>query len=414
MSAGALSQADLAPFARRELSRRSLLDFTQQMDPTFERARHLQLLADHLEALDRREIRRLVVAMPPRHGKSRLSSQAFPAWFAGRNPRESIVLASYGSELAERNSRAVRDLVVDERYPFADVRLREDSRSAGRWQTTGGGIVIAAGIGSGLTGFGADLLIVDDPIADRADAESTAIRQSTWDWYADVARTRLHPGARQVIISTRWHEDDLVGRILESPGASDWTQLVLPAICEGPGDPLGRAVGDALWPERFPVSELPSVESGEISSRSFAALYQQRPAPAEGNLFKRTWFDRRYSTPPENLLVLTAVDAASKTGISNDWSAIVTVGTDFIDTYVLDVVRQRVEFPELIKLVMNTDLRMQPRNVYIEDASNGTPVIQELRRSSNVNIVPITPVGSKVARAEAVTPMFEAGRVFFP
>ena len=167
-------QAALASAIRDELARRSLLDFCELMDPKYERARHLELLAEHLEALERREIRRMLVSMPPRHGKSRMCSQLWPSWLLGRAPRQSIVAASYAAELSEQNSRRVRELVLDERYPFIDVGVSPESRAVNRWATTAGGVVIAVGIGGGLTGFGADCMIIDDPVADRADARESS------------------------------------------------------------------------------------------------------------------------------------------------------------------------------------------------------------------------------------------------
>jgi predicted phage terminase large subunit-like protein len=399
--------------ARDELARRSLLDFAQLLDPTYERARHLELLAQKLEALERREIRRLIVAMPPRHGKSRMCSQLFPAWLLGRHPRDSIVLASYGSELAEQNSRRVRELVSDERYPFIDTAVSAESRAVNRWQSTASGVVIAAGVGSALTGFGADCMLVDDPIADRASAESPAIRESTWSWFQDVARTRLHAGAIQLLIATRWHEDDPAGRILNSSMASEWGVLNLPAIAEE-NDALGRASGEALWPERFPVCELPSVERGEISSRSFASLYQQRPVPMEGSIFKASWFEHRFKEHPPLKMVASGADCAAKTGVGNDFSAIVTVGSDGKNYYILDVVRERLEFADLGRRMVQAHGRLRPQRCYIEDASSGTPLVQELKRTTNLPIIGVPPRGTKLARAEAISGLFEAGKVYLP
>lgn len=400
--------------AAEELSRRSLLDFCARMDASYERARHLELLAEKLEALERREIRRLIVAMPPRHGKSRMCSQLFPAWLLGRHPDESLILASYASELAEQNSRRVRELILDDRFPFLDVKVNPESRAVNRWSTTAGALCIAVGVTSGLSGFGGSL-ILDDPIADRASAESPAIRDSTWSWYQDVARTRLHAGAFQLAISTRWHEDDPVGRILNSPMAKDWEVLNLPAICDDEKDALGRRVGiDALWPERFPIEELPSVEKGEISSRSFAALYQQRPVPAEGSIFKASWFEHRYDELPPMKMIVTGADCAAKTGVGNDFSAIVTIGTDGADFFLISVERERLEFASLARRMVSVHERHHPEKVYIEDASSGTPLIQELRRSTHLPIVGVPPRGTKVARAEAVSGLFEAGKVRLP
>lgn len=404
----------LAMAASEELARRDLLAFCERMDGGYERARHLELLAEKLEALERRDIRRLIVAMPPRHGKSRMCSQLFPAWMCGRQPDKSIVLASYGSELAEQNSRRVRELVGNERYPFLDATVSAESRAVNRWQTTAGGVVIAAGVGSALTGFGADAMIVDDPIADRASAESPAIRESTWAWFQDVARTRLHAGAIQLLIATRWHEDDPAGRILNSEMASEWEVLNLAAICDAENDPLGRPIGEPLWPERFPIAELPSVERGEISSRSFAALYQQRPVPAEGHIFKASWFENRYDELPTLKMTVTGADCAAKTGVGNDFSAIVTVGSDGKSYFILDVVRERLEFADLGRRMVGIHDRYRPEKCYIEDASSGTPLVQELRRTTSLPIIGIPPRGTKVARAESVSGLFEAGKVRLP
>jgi len=399
--------------AAEELARRDFLSYCVRMDPTYEPARHLVFLADRLEALERREIRRLIVSMPPRHGKSRTCSNMLPSFMLGRRPKQSIVLASYAAELAEQNSRKVRELVSDERYPFLDSEVSPESRAVNRWATTKGGVVIAAGIGGGLTGFGADALIIDDPVADRAAAESPTIRESTLSWYTDVARTRLHANAVQLIAATRWHEDDLIGRILSSDMGSEWEVINLPAIAEE-GDVLGRMPGEALWPERFPITELPSVERGEISSRSFSALYSGRPQPAEGAIFKASWFEHRYDELPPLKMVVTGADCAAKTGVGNDFSAIVTIGSDGKNYCVVDVVRERLEFADLARRLVSVCHRHKAEKVYIEDASSGTPLVQELRRTTNLPIIGIPPRGTKVARAEAVSGLFEAGKVRLP
>jgi predicted phage terminase large subunit-like protein len=409
---------------RQDLARRRLIDFCALTDPTYERARHLDLLASHLEALERRDINKLIVCMPPRHGKSKTACQDFPAWYLGRNAKNQVILASYGAELAEGHSRKVRELVSHELYPFRNTRVNANSSAVDRWETTSGGIVRAAGVGGALTGLGADLLVIDDAVKDAAGAESETIRESTWAWYSTVARTRLMPRAVRVVIGTRWHEDDLLGRILDSPGASEWTTLILPALAE-PGDPLGREPGEALWPAWYPADKLPSVASGELSTRQFVALYQQRPAPAEGALFKAEWFTHFFDGEPPTHCVagqepwnvrLQAIDTAAKTGVSNDFSVIATVQTDGVNCYVLDVVRKRVEFPDLVRLVVEQARKHRPHGgIYIEDSSAGTAVIQKLRVESNLPVIPVKVAAlSKVARAEAQTAHFEAGKIWFP
>jgi predicted phage terminase large subunit-like protein len=196
--------------------------------------------------------------------------------------------------------------------------------------------------------------------------------------------------------------------------AREWEYLALPAICDEERDPLGRAIGEALWPEHFPVNELPSVERGEISSRSFAALYQQRPQPLEGSIFKAKWFENRYDELPPLKAIYTGADCASKVGIANDFSAIVTVGTDDVNFYVLSVVRERLEFADLARRMVSVHARHGAERFFIEDASSGTPIIQELTRTTDLPILGVPPRGTKLARAEAVSGLFEAGKVRLP
>lgn len=396
--------------AKAELAQRSLAEFCARTDPQFVLARHTQAIVERLEALERRDIDKLILAVPPRFGKSYLTSERFPAWWIGRNPAETVVLASYGQELAERSSRRARSIVASDRWPF-DTRLSGDTSAMNRWDVTGGGGLIAAGVGSALTGMGAHALIVDDPIKDRAEAESPTIRDATWTWFQDVARTRLMPRGVQLLIQTRWHEDDLAGRILNSRQAKNWETLILPAIAED-DDPLGRAEGEELWPERG--IPLPSVELGEISARSWASLYQQNPTPLEGALFSAPWFERRYTSIPSGVRTIMAVDGAWKTGVSHDFSVIAVWAASATHFYLVDVWRQRVEFPALKTAVVNMFQQHRPREVIVEDAASGTAIIQSLRAESRLPIIGLPAKGSKEARAEAVTPLFEAGRILLP
>jgi hypothetical protein len=209
----ALPAEMLGPILERERARRSLIDFCEYVDPRYVRARHLEILATSLESVERRATRKIAISMPPRHGKTELISRKFVAWYLGRHPDHHVILALYGAELAESNSRAVRSIVSDDRYPFDGVTLREDSRSVGRWQTQAGGVLVAVGVGGSLTGFGGDLIVCDDLVKDRAEAESAAIRASTSAWFSDVLRTRAHPGAVMVLVGTRWHQDDIIGEV---------------------------------------------------------------------------------------------------------------------------------------------------------------------------------------------------------
>jgi predicted phage terminase large subunit-like protein len=405
------TESALAIAARDELARRRLSDYGLLMDPAYVPAAHTKLLCDRLEALERRDIQRLAISLPPRHGKSHHASVLFPSWYLGRNPGHQLVLASYGAELAERHSRRTRDLLRSDRYPF-ETRVSDTSNAQNRWETTSGGFVLATGVGGGLTGHGAHVLIIDDPIAGPEDADSATARDRLWEWFSVVARTRLMPDGVICIASTRWSHDDLTGRILASADAPNWDVLSLPAIAEE-NDPLEREIGAALWPAWFPVEKLPSVQRGEISSRQFESLYQQHPSPAEGNTFRRDWLEHRYPALPTNLHIIMAVDSAWKTGVSNDWSVIQTWGTDGSRFYLIDVWRERVEYPRLREIVQNLAARFRPRQILVEEAASGLAIVADLQ-STALPVLGVHPHGSKVMRAEAVTPSFESGRVLLP
>jgi predicted phage terminase large subunit-like protein len=402
----------VAAAARDELARRHLADFGALMVPSYERARHVELLCEHLEALERGEIQRLVVSEPPRHSTSLHVTQLLPAWWLGRHPRDRISLASYGAELAEAHSRRARGFVANPRWPF-ETAVAGDSSAVNRWDVRQGGGVIAAGVSGALTGHGAHLLVVDDPVKDREAADSAAIRESTWRWWSEVALTRLQPGARVCVTGTRWHADDLIGRILTGAGAHEWTVLTLPAIAEV-DDPLGRAEGEALWPEWYDVAHLETLR-GQIGERPWQALYQQTPTPTEGALFKRAWLEGRYDQVPDGVTIVTAVDASFGKSVASDYSAIVTVAGDGRDIYVLHAARGRWAFNELCEQVKREARDWNPNGpILLEDAAAGQSAIQELRRTTGLNVIPVKPDGSKLARAEAASPAFESGRVFFP
>jgi predicted phage terminase large subunit-like protein len=402
----------LAGVARAELARRRLTDYAALVVPGYEPAAHLDLLADHLEALERREINRLIVAMPPRHGKSLHVSQVFPSWWLGRRPRESAILASYASELAEQNSRRARACTQDASYPFSDVRVSDESSAVGRWHTTQGGGVLAAGVGAGITGWGADLLVVDDPVKDAEEASSDAMLERIWQWWTQVALTRLMPNAAVLLTMTRWSEGDLVGRVLDGPNAAEWTVLALPAVAEE-NDALGRAEGEALWPERYDRAALDQ-RRADLGSRAFGALYQQQPTSATGGTFQRTWLTGRYSSLPEGCRVVQAVDSAFKTGVGNDWSVISTWATDRRFFYLVDVWREKVEYPELVKAIEREAAEHSPEAICIEDAAAGQSALQSLARDTKLPVIGVPAKGSKVSRAEAVSPLFEAGKVLLP
>ncbi len=404
-------QAAVAAAARAELARRSLVDFSEAVVADYQRARHLDLIADYLERLESRSITRLIIEAPPQHGKSLSVSQVLPAWWLGRRPSEQIILASYGQELADRNSRLARSFVQHESYPFA-VRVADDSSAVSRWHTSQGGGCLAAGTGSGLTGWPAHLVVIDDPVADAEQAASPTALAKVAEWFATVALTRLRPDGCVVVMQTRWSQRDLVGTILDGPDADEWTRLRLPALSEGDGDPLGRVEGEALWPEKYPAEVIESRRVA-LGSRAFAALYQQAPTSSEGTTFKRDWLGGTYDALPDQLHVVTAVDSSYGEGES-DWSAIVTVGSDRRHFFVLDAQRGRWTFPELLRHLRAVRDEWKPSALLIEDTGSGKSAKQSLQ-AEGFEIVGVSHGGrSKRARAEAVTPSFESGRVLFP
>jgi predicted phage terminase large subunit-like protein len=266
---------------RAALAKRSLLRFTEYTNPQYQRAQHHAQIAAKLEAVERGEIDRLMIFMPPRHGKSELASKRFPAWCLGRDPSRQIIAASYNSDLANDFGRNVRNIVAEPEFGqvFPGVGLASDSQAANRMNTNHGGAYVAAGVGTAVTGRGAHIALIDDPFKDREEADSERRRNTVWDWYRSTLYTRLMPSGAIVLIQTRWHEDDLAGRLLEHE-AGQWDVLELPAVNDA---------GEALWPEWYDKAALDRIKA-TIGPREWSALYQQKPQPDDGTFFQREWF----------------------------------------------------------------------------------------------------------------------------
>lgn len=409
--------ADISNAAREELARRALLDFCDWMDPDYDPSLpHAKIICEYLDALVNREIENLAIFMPPQHGKSYHFSQRFPAFALGVSGGKSLVATvSYTIDVARKNSRAARAIVDDPRYPFQDVRLESGAAAVDEWYTTAGGGVKAAGVGGSLTGFGANIIGIDDPFKGRAEADSLTVREATWLWYQEVVSTRQRANTQKLLAMTRWHEDDTAGRILNSGAAKSWTVLNLRSIAEE-DDPLHRPVGEVLWPGGpKPLS----VVDGEISSRGFAALYQQRPSPDTGSLFKREWFAKRYRELPSGIKRgVVYLDGAWKEGVGNDRSALALWLTDGINYYIADAFAGRMEYPDLklkAQAFWDRHRHAAPTMKFcVEDAASGIPIIQEFGRSTNIPVIGVKVDRSKYVRAEGVTPEFESGRVYLP
>jgi predicted phage terminase large subunit-like protein len=303
----------------------------------FSPARHHDLLISRLEALERGEITRLMVLMPPGSAKSTYVSTLFPSWYLARNPSHALIAASHTAELAERFGRRVRNLIAEHSATLG-IGVAADNAAAGRWETSGGGEYFSAGVGGSVTGRRGDLVLIDDPVRSRQDADSELLSERAWDWWKADLATRLKPNAKVVLIMTRWSEQDLGGRLLDdmATGGEQWEVLRLPMEAE-PGDPLGRAVGEPLWPEWFTDTMR---STAKRDTRTWSALYQQSPSPETGSYFLKDWLRPVPTLPPrESLRVFGASDYAV-TQNGGDWSVHVVLGLDSDDRlYVLDLWR---------------------------------------------------------------------------
>ena len=366
---------------------------------------------------------RLMISMPPRHGKSELASRMFPAYALGRDPDLSIIATSYSAGLASRMSRDVQRIMESEEYRaiFPAVRLPGknsfQARTSEFFEIAGHkGGYRSAGVGGGITGLGGHILLLDDVLKDRASADSPTIRQRIWDWYTSTLYTRLAPGGGIIVINTRWHMDDLCGRLLaaEAAGNGDtWRVINFPAIAEQ--DEPHRRAGEALHPERYSLEQLEKIRAA-VGSRDWEALYQQHPVPDEGAVFRTEWF--RYYTPKDLPQTwdtqLISWDMTFRDGDSADFVVGQVWGRRGGDFYLLDQVRRRMGFTDTVNAFIGLAGKWPAAmRKLVEDRANGPAVIDVLKKHLP-GIVPVEPSGSKTARAHAVTTLFEAGNVYFP
>jgi predicted phage terminase large subunit-like protein len=391
---------------------------------------HLVRLDEQLSALAFGGIDRLIVSMPPRHGKSETISRYLPAWYLGRFPERRVMLASYGSEFAASWGQKARELVREFGEELFGIRLSSTSAAAAAWELDrhGGGMT-TAGVGGAMTGKGAHLLVIDDPVKNAEEAQSKTIRDKHWEWYRSTAYSRLEPGGVVVIVMTRWHEDDLVGRLLAAGDAEGerWEVLRLPALAEQ-DDPLGRAAGAPLWPERYSLERLREIERA-VGSYWWAALYQQRPGPLEGGIFKRQNF--RHFAEEGELYVLASdagpraigksycqifatVDVADSLKTSADYTVCSTWAvTPERDLLLLDRERVRFEGPELPRIVREAYEKWRHAQIKIERATYGHGLIRELSRAG-LPVVALEADADKLTRALSAAALYEAHKVYHP
>jgi predicted phage terminase large subunit-like protein len=390
-------------------------------------AAHHLLLLQAIERTAARRHGRLMVFMPPGSAKSTYCSVVAPSYLMGRRRDMRVILASYGSDLARRHGRRARQVVKSP--GFASIfgcDLSSGTSAADEWALTNGSEYLAGGILSGITGNRAHGLFIDDPVKGREQADSPTIRAKTWDAYNDDLLTRLIPGGFVVLVQTRWHEDDLAGRLLpkgyagqsgliECTDGKTWEVINLPACCERDDDPLGRKIGEYLWPEWFDDAHWATFRA---QSRTWAALFQQRPRPDEGGIFKESWCaaNRWNAIPIEARQVVHSWDTAQKPDQINDPSVGTAwrLGRGTPGYYLTDVHRDRIDYPTLKRRVISWAERDHPAAILIEDKSSGQSLIQELRSTTSLPIIAIEPDGNKIFRAQDVSAMVEAGLLRLP
>lgn len=444
--------------------------------PDFVRADFQEELVKTLDLLEKDElinshgvpIRKLLITMPPRHAKSFYGTINFPAYCMMRDPTREIMVAGYNSELAATFGRQTREIVTNPANlkSFPKFKLSQESRAVDFWKTVEGGAYYAVGMGGTTTGRGANILIVDDPYKTREEADSTVKRNKIWDFYTASLLTRMQPhrnGKPPILIvtHTRWNPDDIGARIMESDEfkRGEWFHLNYPAIrtiesgveikrSDLPKDDPryipariivnGKYVNItssymnksnkyvscerevALWPERFPLKELKKIRE-RIGDREFEALYQQNPYVLGGNIIKISWF-KRYTPetcPTEFHAIVIGLDTAFKTKSWNDFSVITVAGiTELGDIYILKVYREKLEYPDLKRKLVNINSVWRGRGLrgwYVEDAASGQSLIQDMRHGSSLTILPWKPgTNDKTNRCTSITPIIEGGRVFIP
>lgn len=412
-----------------ELARRNVIDFSIVQNRDYRPCWYHYLIGDKLKEVATGITKRLIIMVPPRHGKSELCSRNFPPWYLGYKDiaQRSIIAASYNAKLARNFGRAARNKVSSQVYYeiFNETLDRSGGTAAADWSLSNGNIYSAAGVNGGITGLGASVFLIDDPIKDRKQADSATYRENLKDWYREVALTRLTPNGAMVIIMTRWHHDDLVGWLLNEWPEEEWDILKFPAIqtehdlTEREYD--YRQPGEALWPDEFNIEKLNKLNEA-LGSMSFNCLYQQDPKILGGQVLNINdlLFDFELDSP-DGLMerfnferFVTSWDTAFESTKTADYS----VGTVWGDTgkayYLVDLIRGRWRFPQLKKKMAIVQEKWNADVVLIEKKASGSDLLYELRDTTDMPLIPINPKGDKVQRAAAISGRVEAGRVHVP
>ena len=401
--------------ARYELCRRDYREYMKLVHHgRFTNYEHTDYIARHLQDIAEGEQKYIIVELPPRHGKSMTITETFPSYYLGRNPDKRVITSAYSDGLARKFGRLNRNKMIEFGQLVFGRTLSNDNGTVNNWTLDNGvGGMIATGIGGSITGEGADLLVIDDPIKNNEEAQSQTMRDKVWDEWETTLSTRLHKGGSVIVVMTRWHEDDFVGRLLQrSP--YNWERIRMPAIAEDDDDILGREIGEPLCIGLGFDEGWADLKKQEVGSRTWASLYQQRPSASEGNIFKREWWQFYERVPKKFDKILISWDLTFKESNKSDY----VVGSVWLkkgaDKYLIDIVRDRMDFPATLQAVKNLKNKYpKAREILIEDKANGPAVISSIQREVS-GVIPINPKESKVARAQAITPQIESGNVFLP
>lgn len=412
-------------------ARKGMLSFTIQTKEDYEVNWHHDLLCDKLNDFADKKIRFLMVFAPPRTGKSELTSRRLPAFLHGRYPNDEIMAASYSMELASDMTIDVQRIMDEPEYKriFPNSRITPEGTTSD-WTrnqsehelmplpdgTRLTGKYRGQGVGGTFTGRGAHWILIDDPIKGRKEANSKQFRDNLWKWYTSDLRSRLAPGGSILITLTRWHEDDLAGRLLAlakaEPSADQWEVIVLPALKEEGGHPEDlRAVGEPIWPSRYSASDYAAIKA--LSERDWQSLYQQRPTASEGGMIKREWI-QYYTELPRFEEQVQSWDLSFKESASSDYVSGQCWGRLGANVYLIDRVHEKMDFPKTIEAFQKFCTRHPKAYAkYVEDKANGPAIIATLR-SKIMGIVPINPRESKEERVAAVSPIWASKNVYLP
>ena len=394
---------------------KDFMSFVKAMWPQFIEGSHHKIIAKKFNEIAEGKIKRLIINMPPRHTKSEFASFLLPSWMVGRRPDLKIIQTTHTTELAIRFGRKAKTLIDSPEYQSVfKTTLREDSKAAGKWETAQGGEYYAAGVGSAITGRGADLLIIDDPHSEQDALNATALERA-YEWYTSGPRQRLQPGGAIVVVMTRWNMKDLTGALLKSQKeikSDKWEIVEFPAIM-----PSGKPV----WPEYWKKEELEGVKAS-LSIGKWNAQWMQNQTAEEGSIIKLEWWkvwDKDYI--PQLYHVIQSYDTAFLKKETADYSAITTWGIFYPDPdspahlILLDAFKDRLEFPELRKKALEQYKYWNPETVIVESKASGLPLTYELRKMG-IPVINYTPSkgNDKHARVNAVAPIFESGMIWAP